>query len=131
MKRKSAENSGAAKAVSRYLSRLAPESRAALEELREMIRTAAPQAEEAISYGIPAFKLHGPLVAYAAYAKHCGFYVMSPKVIAAHRSELAGYDTSKGAIRVAPSQPLPASLVKKTGAGTSARKPCAEQVGRR
>jgi uncharacterized protein YdhG (YjbR/CyaY superfamily) len=84
----------------------------ALQGLRRMIAAAAPAAVEVISYALPAFRYRGrPLVSYGATSRHCALYVMSPAVIEAHASELAGYDTSKGTIRFAPSEPLPADLV--------------------
>ena len=58
-----------------YLAALSAEKRAALEKLRQAIRAAAPQAEECISYGVPAFRLNGKLlVALGAAANHCSFY---------------------------------------------------------
>ena len=68
---------------------LPEESRAALERLREMIKAAAPEATEAISYQMPAFKDHGrSLVAYAAFKDHCSLFPMSKAVIEARREEL-------------------------------------------
>lgn len=74
--------------VEDYLATLPDDARAALEELRKTIKTVAPQTTETISYQIPTFKHHGPLVAFAAFEKHCGFYVMSPAVMRAHEKEL-------------------------------------------
>ena len=96
-----------------YLAPLSNEQRAALEKLRKAIRAAAPQAEECISYGVPAFRLNGMLVSFGAAANHCSLYVMSPATMAAFREELKKYDTSKGTIRFSPDKPLPATLVKK------------------
>jgi uncharacterized protein YdhG (YjbR/CyaY superfamily) len=91
------------------------ETRPALEQLRKSIRAAAPKATEKISYQIPTFEYLGPLVAYAAFKRHCGLYVMSSGVIEAHQEELAPYDTAKTktTIRFAPDRPLPAALVRK------------------
>jgi uncharacterized protein YdhG (YjbR/CyaY superfamily) len=99
--------------VDEYLARLSEDKRAALQKLRTTIRSAAPKAEECISYGIPAFKLNGMLVGLGATTKHCAFYLMSASTVAEHAAELEGYDTSKGTIRFAPEAPLPAALVKK------------------
>jgi uncharacterized protein YdhG (YjbR/CyaY superfamily) len=97
-----------------FLAGLPDETREALEELRRTIARAAPEAVEGIGYGVPAFRYRGrPLVSFGAGKGHCSFYVQSPEVIAAHQDELAGYDTSKGTIRFAPEQPLPADLVSK------------------
>jgi uncharacterized protein YdhG (YjbR/CyaY superfamily) len=97
-----------------FLAGLAQEMREALERLRRIIATAAPDAVEGIGYGVPAFKYRGrPLVSFGAGKSHCSFYVQSPAVMDAHRDELAGYDASKGTIRFAPDEPLPAVLVTK------------------
>ena len=103
---------GAAK-VDEFLSRLPEDQRKALGGLRGQIRSAAPAATEAISYGVPAFKISGrPLVSYGAGKAHCAFYVMSTAVIEAHSSELKGYDLGKGSIRFEPHAPLPEGLVR-------------------
>ena len=100
--------------VDAFLAALPLEMRAALENLRRAIRAAAPDAEESISYGVPAFKYRGrPLVSFGAAKSHCSFYVQSPAVMEAHRDELAPYDTSKGTVRFAPDAPLPDELVAK------------------
>ena len=96
-----------------YLARLTSEKRVALEKLRRDIKAAAPTAEECISYQLPAFRLDGKvLVWFGAATKHCSFYPGAAP-IAQLAAELEGYDTSKGTIRFAPDEPLPASLVKK------------------
>ena len=95
-----------------YLARVSEEKRAALETLRKTIRAAAPEAEECISYQLPAFRLNGKLlVAYGAAANHCAFYPGS--VVQALKEELKGYDTSKGTIRFPANRPLPPALVRK------------------
>jgi uncharacterized protein YdhG (YjbR/CyaY superfamily) len=65
--------------VEEYLVALPADERAALEDLGETIRAAAPMATEGISYAAPAFKHRGPLVSYAAFKDHCSFFPMSPK----------------------------------------------------
>jgi hypothetical protein len=75
--------------VDDYLAALPDETRPALEQLRKSTRAAAPKATEKISYQIPTFEYLGPLVAYAAFKRHCGLYVMSSAVIEAHQEELA------------------------------------------
>lgn len=100
--------------VEEYLAALPEEPRAALESLRATIREAAPQAVEAMAYGVPAFAVHGkPLVCYAAFKAHCSFYPLDPALIAAHEGALAPFTTSKGTIQFTPERPLPAALVKK------------------
>jgi uncharacterized protein YdhG (YjbR/CyaY superfamily) len=99
--------------IDEYLAPLSNEKRAALEKLRQTIKSAAPKAEECISYGIPAFRLDGRmLVAFGAAAKHCSFYPGAYPV-KTHKEELKVYDTSKGAIRFQVDNPLPATLVRK------------------
>src|SRR5438309_8486273 len=102
-----------AKTIDEYLAALSDDKRSALERLRKTIRAAAPNAEECISYQLPAFRLNGMLVAFGATANHCAFYPMSASTVAAHKDELKDYDTSKGTIRFQPNHPLPAALVRK------------------
>lgn len=98
--------------VDDVLAGLPDDQRAALEMLRATIARAAPDAVEAISYGVPAFKYRGrPLVSFGAARNHCAFYVQSPAVMAAHADALTGYDTSKGTVRFAADAPLPNDLV--------------------
>jgi uncharacterized protein YdhG (YjbR/CyaY superfamily) len=92
---------------------LSKDQRAALEKLRAAIKSAAPEAEECISYQIPAFRLDGRmLVAFGAATNHCAFYP-GAFPLKAHEDELARYDTSKGTIRFPAEKPLPAALVRK------------------
>jgi uncharacterized protein YdhG (YjbR/CyaY superfamily) len=116
------------KSVDGYLAALEEGKRAALEKLRKDIHTAAPKAEECISYGMPAFRLDGRmLVWFGAASNHCSFYPGA--VVQAHAKELKGYDTSKGTIRFRPDHPLPASLVTKL-VRTRARENAAAAVKR-
>ncbi len=97
-----------------YLALVSPEKRALLEKLRKTIKSAAPKAEEFITYQLPGFRLNGrALVAIGAAAKHIALYPMSGRAIDAHRSELEGYETSKGTIRFPLDRPIPTALVKK------------------
>ena len=99
--------------IDEYLAALNNEKRAALEKLRRAIKSAAPGAEECISYGIPAFRLGGRLLlAFGAAATHCAFYA-GALPLKVHGKELEAYDTSKGTIRFQVERPLPASLVRK------------------
>lgn len=98
--------------VDGYLAGFSPGIRKILDQLRAVILKAAPQAEEVISYQIPAYKLHGMLVYFAAYAKHIGFYP-TPSGIEKFRNELTGYKTSRGAIQFPLDKPLPVSLISK------------------
>ena len=95
-----------------YLASLSDEKRSALTALRNAIRSAAPNAEECISYGVPGFRLNGILlVSYAASANHCAFYPGS--IVRKFPKELKGYVTGKGTIRFSPDKPLPNALVRK------------------
>ena len=98
--------------VDAILAGLPDDQRVTLERLRAVIRAAAPDADEGLSYGAPAFRYLGrPLVAYAGAKSHCSLYCMSPSLQEAYRSELAPFGTSKGAIRFTPAVPLPDELV--------------------
>ena len=101
------------KTIDDYLAAVSDDKRAALEKLRKTIKAAAPQAEECLSYQIPAFRQDGMLVGFGASASHCAFYLMNASTVAAHERELTAYDTSKGTIRFQADTPLPVALVRK------------------
>ncbi len=102
-----------ARTVDDYFAGLSADHRAALERLRRTIRSAVPDAEECISYGIPAFRHQGRILVWlGAATNHCSFFP-GAHPIAEHAAELERYDTSKGTVRFAPDRPLPAALVKK------------------
>ena len=99
--------------VQAYLATLPAGARRALQKLRKAIQAAAPGAEDAISYGLPAFKLEGRvLVCYRAAKDHCSLHPMSAQVIRTHAAKLRAYGTSKGTIRFGPESPLPAAIVR-------------------
>ena len=100
------------KTIDEYLSLLSADQRAALQALRETIRAAAPEAEECISYQMPAFRLNGMLVGFAAAKNHCALYAWNGSAVADFADELSGYHTSKGTIRFTPDKPLPEALVR-------------------
>lgn len=81
-----------------------------LQEVREAIRAAAPDARETISYRMPTYVLNGNLVHFAGYQNHIGFYP-TPSGIEAFKAELVVYKTSKGAIQFPVSQPMPLDLI--------------------
>ena len=102
------------KTIDEYLAGLPPQDRAALEKVRRAVHAAAPGAEECISYGMPAFRLNGKLIAgFKAAANHCSFHPMSGETVATLEKDLAGYETSRGTIRFQPRAGLPATLVRK------------------
>jgi len=111
----SADKAGpSAKTVDEYLAGVPEPARTTLAKVRATIRAAAPaEATEGLSYGMPAFRYKGALVAYAAFKHHCSFFPMQASLIDAMKEELAGYRTSKGTLQFAVDKPLPAALVKK------------------
>ena len=110
---KSGKGSPRAETVDGYLMTLPEDARTTLAALRKTIKAAAPKATEVISYQIPTFKHQGMLVAFAAFEGHCGFYIISEKVLRSHAAELKEYELNKASIRFSTSKPLPAALVTK------------------
>jgi len=100
--------------IDQYLAGLEADKRAALEKVRKTIKATAPNTEECFSYGMPAFRLGGKLVAgFAAGAEHLAYYPMSGTTIATLQAELVGYETSKGAVRFSTDRVLPSTLIRK------------------
>ena len=100
--------------MNEYLAAVPEPARTTLNRIRAVIRSVVPpEATEAISYGMPAFRYKGALVAFAAFSDHCSFFPMSAALIEKFKKELEGYSTSKGTIRFPLDKPLPAALVKK------------------
>jgi uncharacterized protein YdhG (YjbR/CyaY superfamily) len=100
------------KTVEEYFSTLPQSTRAKLQALRDAIKKAAPNAQEVISYNMPAFKQKGILVYYAAYREHIGFYPTASG-IANFKDEFSHYQWSKGAIQFPIDEPIPVRLVTK------------------
>lgn len=101
-----------AKNIDEYIAQFPKEIKGRLEQMRETIRKAAPEAEEAISYAMPTFKLNGNLVHFAGYKNHIGFYP-TPDGIDAFKKEISKYEWAKGSVQFPHDQPLPLSLVTK------------------
>jgi uncharacterized protein YdhG (YjbR/CyaY superfamily) len=97
--------------VDEYLAAVPEPDRAALEHLRAVIRTAAPGAEERISYGMPAYKYHGPLVFFAAFPHHLSLYGVSRSLLETFGDDLAGFEVSGTTIHFSADHPLPDELV--------------------
>ncbi len=95
-----------------YINQFPAEIQNLLQEIRSIIKMAAPMAIEVISYGMPAFKQKRILVYYAAHKKHIGLYP-SGSGITAFAGELTGYQFSKGAIRFPLDKPLPNELIER------------------
>jgi uncharacterized protein YdhG (YjbR/CyaY superfamily) len=100
------------KSIDEYIEEFPENIRTILENIRRTVREAAPEATEAISYQMPAFKLHGNLVYFAAFKNHIGFYP-TPSGIEAFKDELSPYKTSKGAIQFSLDKPIPYDLIEK------------------
>lgn len=100
------------KTVDEYISSFSGEVKANLVQIRETIKAAAPAAEEKISYGMPAYKLKGVLVYFAAWKSHIGFYP-STSGIEKFKKELSSYQISKGTIQFPLDKPLPLELIAK------------------
>lgn len=79
--------------------------------VRKTIQQAAPEATEAISYGIPTFQLHGNLVHFAGYKNHIGFYPGAAG-IAAFQEKIAPYKNAKGSVQFPISEKIPLKLIK-------------------
>jgi uncharacterized protein YdhG (YjbR/CyaY superfamily) len=96
--------------VAEYISWFSPEIQEKLEQIRQTLRQALPEAKEVISYHMPAFKTHEVLVYFAAAKNHIGFYPTSSGV-SEFKKELARFETSKGAIQIPYNQEIPLELI--------------------
>lgn len=99
--------------VDEYIGTFPAEVQDILQNVRQAIREAVPQAEELISYQMPAFKLHGTVVWYAAWKKHIGLYPRTQGMEAAFKKELSEYEGSKGTIKFPLDKPIPFDLIRK------------------
>ena len=98
--------------VDAYLAALPPDQRQLLEGVRAAVRRLVPDAEDTISYDMPAFKLDGRfLVSYAAWKRHCSLYPLTASFLAAHAAELEGFGRTKGSIHFTAAKPLPPDLL--------------------
>jgi uncharacterized protein YdhG (YjbR/CyaY superfamily) len=100
------------KTVDDYIAEFPPDMQVNLEQLRHLIKKAAPMAEEKISYGMPAFMLEGSLVYFGGWKHHIGFYPL-PSAIKAFKKELSVYEGAKGSIKFPADKPLPVALISK------------------
>lgn len=98
--------------VADYFLVFPPATRKVLKEMQKIIKTAAPDAEEVISYNMPAFRQQGMLVFYAGYKEHIGFYPTGSG-IAAFKDEFKNYKWSKGAVQFPLDEPLPVKLIER------------------
>lgn len=98
--------------INAYIAEFSDETQVILEKIRNTIQQAAPDAKEAIKYGMPTFVLNGNLVHFAAYKNHIGFYP-APSGIDSFIDELAVYRTGKGTIQFPINKPIPFDLISK------------------
>ena len=102
---------GAAATVDEYIAGFPEEVGSILRKIRKIIREEAPDATERISYGMPAYELEGPLVYFAAFKNHIGFYP-TPDGMTAFDAELSGYRSGKGSARFPLAVEMPWELVR-------------------
>jgi len=97
--------------IDEYVATFPKDVQSILQEVRQAIREAAPEAEEGISYQMPIFKLNGDLVWFAAFKDHIGFFPRA-SAIEAFKDKLSAYEISKGTIKFALNKPMPLDLIK-------------------
>jgi uncharacterized protein YdhG (YjbR/CyaY superfamily) len=100
--------------IDEYLKTVPEDRRRTLEELRAKIRSIVPDAEECISYRIPAFRLTGVVIAgFSATSKGCSYFPFSGSTLKSLERDLGRYDRTKGSLHFSTLKPLPAALVRK------------------
>jgi uncharacterized protein YdhG (YjbR/CyaY superfamily) len=100
--------------IDEYLATVSDNRRTALEKLRKTIRSIVPEAQECISYRIPAFRLEGKVIAgFCARTHGCSYFPFSGRTLRTLAEEIAGYEHTKGAFHFAPESGLPTPLVRK------------------
>lgn len=98
--------------VSEYINKQELTQKEVLIKVRKLIQELLPKAEEKMSYGVPAFKLNGKQILYAAFKEHLGLYP-EPEIIEKFKDELKDYETSKGTIKFSLKNSIPYDLIKK------------------
>jgi len=101
------------KSIDDYIAIQPVEKREMLEQLRAVLKSVVPNAEELVSYKIPSLKLNGMLVGFGVHKAGCSFYAFNPRVLASYKEELKDYKYSGGTIHIRLDQKIPASLIKK------------------
>jgi uncharacterized protein YdhG (YjbR/CyaY superfamily) len=99
--------------IDSYLALVPGDYRAALQNLREIIKGIVPEAEEVITYQIPAFKLHGALVGFAAFKNHCSFFIMHGSLLEMFKDELNDFKIAQSTVQFTPDKPIPTPLIEK------------------
>ena len=98
--------------IDEYIADFPEEVQKILQELRAVIKAAAPDAQEAIKYQIPTFTLNGNLIHFGAFQRHIGFYP-APRGIQAFQEELSKYEGGRGTVKFPIDKPLPYELIAK------------------
>jgi uncharacterized protein YdhG (YjbR/CyaY superfamily) len=99
------------KTIDQYIATFPPNIQAILQQIRQAIHETAPEAEETISYQMPAYKKNGVLVYFAAFKDHIGFFPTGSGV-EAFKDKISSYKTSKGTIQFPLDKPIPLDLIK-------------------
>ncbi len=99
--------------VTAFIEKYPKDVKLILNKIRAAIHKAAPKAEEAMGYGVPAFKLNGNMVFFAGFKKHIGFYPNGNSAMKKFKNELAEYEQARGTIRFPLDKPIPYGLITK------------------
>ena len=99
--------------VNKYILNLPVEQQIALERVRQIIKNTVPEAQEYLSYKMPAYHFHGMIGGFAAFKNHCSFFPWDSKTIAVFKDELTGFKTSAGTIQFTLEKPLSEELLQK------------------
>lgn len=111
MKKKTVTAAPEISTIDQYIGGFPAETQDLLQQMRQLIRAAAPAATEAMKYRIPTFVLNGNLVHFAAFERHLGFYP-TPSAMVHFQRQLAGYVTAKGSVQFPLDQPIPWDLIR-------------------
>jgi len=106
------DDTTAPQTIDAYIAVFPDNVQATLQHIRQTIHAAAPEATEAIAYGMPTFRLHGNLVHFAAFKNHIGFYPV-PSGMAAFQEELSAYKQGKGSVQFPLDKPIPYDLIRR------------------
>jgi uncharacterized protein YdhG (YjbR/CyaY superfamily) len=98
--------------IDEYIANFPTDTQAILQKIRQIIKTAAPDAQETINYQMPTFTLNGNLVHFAAFEKHIGFYP-TPSGIEKFKKDIDPYKNAKGSVQFPLDQPIPYELIRK------------------
>lgn len=99
--------------VEEYMEDVKPEFRKTLEHVRKTIKSVIQESEEKIYYGMPSFFAPKPVIAYAAFVKHCSIFPMSGSTLKDFKDELKDFEQTKGSVHFTPDHMIPDDLIKK------------------